>query len=234
MKFLSSLNDASKSTPDLVARRLYEAIATGELRPGDRLPPEVELAQGFGIALMTVRLALGALRDMGLLTTLRGRHGGNFVAEDVGQRLAEAAKRAPLNRAELRDLTDWRRGISGEACFLAAERARPEDLVRIREAGADFDRLLNQFPDLRFADARFHSLIAEFSGSAALLRAETEIQIALTDVILAIDKPGGSRHLTAYTHAPIIEAIASGNGNAAREAMILHAEDTYSWVTMLL
>lgn len=234
MKFLSSLNDASKSTPDLVARRLYEAIATGELRPGDRLPPEVELAQGFGIALMTVRVALGALRDMGLLTTVRGRHGGNFVAADVGQRIAEAAKRAPLSRAELRDLTDWRRGISGEACFLAAERAQPEGLVGIREAGADFDRLLHQFPELRFADARFHSLIAELSGSAALLRAETEIQIALTDVILAIDKPGGSRRLAAFTHAPIIEAIASGNGKAARDAMILHAEDTYSWVTMLL
>ncbi|MDR6759125.1 DNA-binding FadR family transcriptional regulator [Mycoplana sp. BE70] len=234
MKFLSSLSDASKSTPNLVARRLHEAIATGELRPGDRLPPEIELAQGFGIALMTVRVALGALRDMGLLTTVRGRNGGNFVAADVGLRLAEAARRAPLSRAELRDLTDWRRAISGEACFLAAERAGPEALTKIREAGKDFDRLLHQFPDLRFADARFHSLIAEVSGSAALLRAETEIQLALTDVILAIDKPIGSRRLTAYTHDPIIEAISHGNGNAGREAMIRHAEDTFSWVTMLL
>lgn len=234
MKFLSSLNDASKSTPDLVARRVHEAIATGELRPGDRLPPEVELAQGFGIALMTVRVALGALRDMGLLTTVRGRNGGNFVAVDVGERLAEAARRAPLDRAELRDLTDWRRAISGEACFLAAERASSENLARIRQAGADFDRLLHRFPDLRFADARFHGLIAEISGSAALLRAETEIQLALTDVILAIEKPVGSRRLTAYTHDPIIAAISLGNGYAAREAMIGHAEDTFSWVTMLL
>ncbi len=234
MKFLSSLSDTSKSTPDLVARRLHEAIATGELRPGDRLPPEAELAQGFGIALMTVRVALGALRDMGLLTTVRGRNGGNFVAADVGQRLTEAARKAPLSRAELRDLTDWRRAISGEACYLAAERARPEAMTRILDASKDFDRLLHQFPDLRFADARFHSLIAEVSDSATLLRAEIEIQLALTDVILAIEKPIGSRRLTAYTHDPIVQAISRGHGSAAREAMILHAEDTFNWVTMLL
>jgi len=234
MKFLSSLSTASKSTPDLVAQRLHEAIATGELRPGDRLPPESELAQRFGIALMTVRVALSALRDMGLLITMRGRNGGNFVAEDVGERLAEAARRTPFNRAELRDLTDWRRAISGEACFLAAERASPEQMTQIREAGANFDKLLHQFPDLRFADARFHTLIAEASGSAHLVRAETEIQIALTDVILSIAKPFGTRHLTSYTHDPILRALAASNGAGAREAMIRHAEDTFSWVTILL
>lgn len=234
MKFLSSLEDAARSTPELVAQRLREGIATGELRPGDRLPPETELAHGFGIALMTVRVALGALRDMGLLTTVRGRNGGNFVAIDVGERLAEAARRSPLNRAELRDLIDWRRAISGEACYLAAERATPESLAGIRHAGEDFDRLLGKFPDLRFADARFHSVVAEVSGSPALLRAETELQLALTDMILAIEKPPVGRHLTTYTHDPIIEAISNGNGAAAREAMLHHAEDTFTWITMLL
>lgn len=231
MKFLAPLDDAS--TPDRVARRLHEAIVTGELRPGARLPPEAELAKGFGIAPMTVRSALAALRDMNLLVTVRGRNGGNFVASDVGERLAEAARRVPLSRQELRDLTDWRRGISGEACFLAAQRATPEQVQEIRAAGLNFDRLLHKFPDLRFADAQFHSLIAEISGSTALARAETEIQLALTDVILAVEKPMGNKRLIAFAHAPIIEAIAKGDGEAARNAMISHAEDTLQWVTML-
>ncbi|HWU63949.1 MAG TPA: FCD domain-containing protein [Ensifer sp.] len=131
-------------------------------------------------------------------------------------------------------MTDWRRAISGEACYLAAERAGSEGIQKIKNAGAEFDWHLHQFPDLRFIDARFHSLIAEMSGSTILLRAETEIQLALTDVILSTEKPIGSRGLASYNHDKIIEAISKHNGNGAREAMIRHAEDTFIWLTMLL
>lgn len=234
MKFLSPLPGSVRSAPDLVALRLREAIFTGELRPGDQLPPEIDLARGFGIALMTVRVALNALKDMGLLATVRGRNGGTFVTNDVGERIAEAARQSPLTKVELRDLTDWRRAISGEACFLTASRASAEDLVAIQTAGDNFDQLLPKFPDVRFADARLHSLIAETSKSENLLRGEIEIQRILTEVILAIEKPRGSKHLTSFSHDPIIKAIAQGNGNAAREAMLNHAEDTFTWVTLLL
>ncbi|MBB5539142.1 FadR/GntR family transcriptional regulator [Rhizobium giardinii] len=233
MKFVYPLSVASVSTPSLVAKRVHEAIVSGELRPGDRLPSEFELAQGFGIALMTVRGALTALRDMGLLTTVRGRHGGNFIAEDVGDRLAEAARKAPLNRALLRDLTDWRRAISGEACYLAAERSTPEQLSQIRSLEQAFNST-DQFPDLRFADVRLHVAIAEASGSSRLIRAETELQVALTDVILSTDRPVRSRKLTSYDHGPIVQAIELGHAAQAREAMIRHAEDTFNWAVLLV
>ncbi|WP_429817534.1 FadR/GntR family transcriptional regulator [Ensifer sp. B1-9] len=233
MKFVSPLNVASVSTPSLVAKRVHEAIVSGELRPGDRLPSEAELANGFGIALMTVRAALIALRDMGLLVTVRGRHGGNFVAEDVGDRLAESARKAPLDKLLLRDLTDWRRAISGEACYLAAERSTPERLLDIKAANQEYMSLA-QFPDLRFADVRLHVAIAEASGSSRLIRAETEIQVAMTDVILATDRPVRSRKLASYDHGPIIRAIEIGHAQNAREAMIRHAEDTFNWAVLLL
>lgn len=231
---LSPLPGAVRSAPDLVALRLREAIFTGELRPGDQLPPEVELARGFGIALMTVRVALNALKDMGVLVTVRGRNGGTFVSHDVGERIAEAARLSPLTKAELRDLTDWRRAISGEACFFAATRASAEERVAIHNAGDNFYQSLPTFPDVRFADARLHSLIAEVSKSENLLRGEIEIQRVLTEVILAIEKPRGSKHLPGFSHDPIITAITQGNGPAAKEAMLSHAEDTFTWVTLLL
>ncbi|WP_409314757.1 FadR/GntR family transcriptional regulator [Pseudomonas putida] len=234
MKFLSPLPDAPRSAPDMVALRLRDAITTGELRPGDQLPPETQLAKSFGIALMTVRVALNALRDMGLLSTVRGRNGGTFVAIDVGNKLMEAARQAPLSRAELRDLTDWRRAISGEACFFAATRATRQDLEAIRAAGNEFDSLIHQFPELRFGDARLHSLIAKVSGSEALLRSEMEIQRILTDVILCIEKPKGTKDLPGYSHDEIIAAIAKGDGELARTVMINHAEGTFTWATLLL
>lgn len=233
MKFFAPINVAAQSAPGLVARRIHEAIATGELRPGDRLPAESELASQFGIAIMTVRAALAALRDIGLLVTVRGRHGGNFVAEDVGERFAEASKNASVTLTEWRDLTDWRRAISGEACYLATERANDTNLRTIRDSGVEFDRALNKYPDRRFADTKFHCLIAEVSASPRLLREETEIQVALTETFMPVVTPHGSKHLATYTHQPIIKAISLRNPEAARSAMIEHAEDTYKWVSLL-
>ncbi|RUM20467.1 FadR family transcriptional regulator [Rhizobium vallis] len=234
MKFVDPRSVASVSTPSLVAKRVHEAIVSGELRPGAQLPSEAEMAQGFGIALMTVRAALTALRDMGLLMTVRGRHGGNFVADDVGDRLTEAARKAPLDKVLLRDLTDWRRAVSGEACFLAAERSTPDRLSQIRSAEQEYSSSEVQFPELRFADVRLHVAIAEASGSSRLVRAEMELQVALTDVILSTDRPVRSRKLASYDHGPIIRAIEAGQAAQAREAMIRHAEDTFNWAALLV
>jgi GntR family transcriptional regulator len=60
---------------------LATAISAGRLSPGDRLPPEQDLAEWFGVSRMTLRHALGDLSRRGLLTRAVGRGGGTFVAE---------------------------------------------------------------------------------------------------------------------------------------------------------
>jgi GntR family transcriptional regulator len=64
-----------------IADRLAEAIAGGDFAPGERLPPERELAQGFGVSRMTLRQALDTLARRDLLVRTRGRRGGTFVSE---------------------------------------------------------------------------------------------------------------------------------------------------------
>ncbi|TML02236.1 MAG: GntR family transcriptional regulator [Actinobacteria bacterium] len=64
-----------------IEERLAEAMAAGELRPGDRLPPERELAERFGVSRMTLRHALDSLAGRGMLVRARGRRGGTFVGE---------------------------------------------------------------------------------------------------------------------------------------------------------
>ena len=233
MKFLSPLPSQVRSTPDLVALHLRDAILTGELRPGDQLPPEATLAKGFGIALMTVRVALGVMKDLGLLVTVRGRNGGTFVASNIAEKIAEAVRKNPMTKAELRDLTDWRRAVSGEACYQAAKRADTNEVRGLHEASNDYDNQLPKLMEARFADARLHILIAEASKSHNLTRAETEIQRLLTEVIFAIDTPQLSKKVSGVSHDKIIEAIARGDGEGARHAMLEHAEQTFNWVSFL-
>lgn len=60
---------------------LMDAIGSGELPPGERLPPEHELAVALGVSRMTLRQALDTLERRGLLARTPGRHGGTFVAQ---------------------------------------------------------------------------------------------------------------------------------------------------------
>jgi GntR family transcriptional regulator len=60
---------------------LADAIAAGQLSPGDRLPTENDLAAWLGVSRMTLRQALGELAQRGLVTRAVGRSGGTFVAE---------------------------------------------------------------------------------------------------------------------------------------------------------
>lgn len=66
-----------------LADHIAARIASGELRPGARLPAERDLAAEYGVAYMTVRRAAGELRERGLIVTIHGR--GTYVAEPSDQ-----------------------------------------------------------------------------------------------------------------------------------------------------
>ena len=119
---------------EAIVRRLGEAIGSGVLEPGERLPSEGDLASHLAVAPMTLRQALAILRDAGFVETRRGRGGGSFVVEDARRALEPAA--TPPRVADLRDLTDWRRAVSGEAAALAACRATPDQRALLARAAA--------------------------------------------------------------------------------------------------
>ena len=196
-----------------IVRRLGEAIGAGVLAPGERLPSELELAAQLGVAPLTLRQALQILRAAGFVETRRGRTGGSFVRDDPPAALVLSGE--PPTRSALRELTDWRRAISGEAAALAAERA------------------VGAFAGFRLADARFHIAVAEASGSRRLVAAETQIQVEIAEMLRAVPGPRLARAVSQASHDPIVAAIAAGDADAARSAMQRHVEGTYDWIVGL-
>jgi len=120
-----------KGAVEQIVRRIGEAIGAGLLAPGERLPAEQDLAARLDVAPMTLRQALAILREAGFIETRRGRSGGSFVRPDAPASVA-APQASPPSASTLRELTDWRRAVSGEAAALAAD----------RRTGADVDRLV--------------------------------------------------------------------------------------------
>jgi len=222
---------AAEGAVERIVRRLGEAIGAGVLEPGERLPPEAELAGRLGVAPMTLRQALGVLREAGFVETRRGRHGGSFVAADPPAALDAPGTR--IDRRALRELTDWRRAVSGEAAGLAAARAHAGDVLHLRAAAEAVERGVGAFPAFRLADARFHVTVAELSRSERLLAAETQIQVEVGELLRLTRGPAVARRVSQAGHRPVVDAVAAGDSATARRAMEAHVEGTHDWVVGL-
>src|SRR4051794_17616056 len=117
---------------------LEDAVAGGKLGPGDRLPPERELAERLQVSRMTLRQALDSLERRGLLARRVGRDGGTFVAEP---RIELAGLAALSDQLRARGLAAGARVLSTrERAASAAEAAlgaRVFDVVRVRLADGE-------------------------------------------------------------------------------------------------
>src|SRR6478736_129205 len=161
---------------DAVARRLGEAITLGLLPDGSPLPSESDLADRFGVATVTVREALGALRQDNLIRTRRGRGGGSFVkTPDDGGRRALLLRLRRTGLGELRDLADHYAAISAMAAQLAAERADESDVRRLSALAASCDESPTS-TGRRQGEGNFHLELAASAQSARLTREEMALQ----------------------------------------------------------
>jgi GntR family transcriptional regulator, transcriptional repressor for pyruvate dehydrogenase complex len=210
---------------DVVAEavaRLGQAIGMGLLRPGDRLPPEARLADALAISPASLRSALTILRGGGLLETRRGRGGGTVVTDPPAP--APVAGTLP-SATELADLADYRCVVEGGAAALAARRASPTQITRLRDVAQEMTTL----PDFRSwseQDTLLHLLIADASRSSRLM---VEVGRLRTEVFRISQLVPAGRAVTEFTdreHQSLITAIACGEPDTARTSMIRHVEST--------
>jgi GntR family transcriptional regulator, transcriptional repressor for pyruvate dehydrogenase complex len=210
------------TTFEETVERLGTAIRLGLLAPGERLPPERDLADQLGIARSTLRQALTTLTQSGHLTSVRGRTGGTFVAE--APPMAEGGSGPELGR--WRDLLDYRVAIECGSALLAAERATPEALARLDEQVAAMAGVSEDFPAYRRADVFFHLGVAEAARSPRLVSAMTEIQGGMSDLIAHIPHPPRVLEHANAQHAKLVTLLRAGDRTAAVRLVREHVEGT--------
>ena len=208
------------TTFEETVERLGTAIRLGLLVPGSRLPPERQLASELRISRSTLREALTTLVQSGHLISVRGRSGGTFVTERPP--LAEGEE--PLGEQAWAVL-DYRVAIETGATMLAAERAEPADLERLDVLVGKMASA-SEFEHYRRADIRFHISVAEAARSPRLVRAMTDVQGQMSDLISLIAHPERVLTHSNEQHRRLVGLLSEGDALRAVQQMREHIEGT--------
>ncbi|MEV4169511.1 FCD domain-containing protein [Nonomuraea sp. NPDC049709] len=207
--------------------RLLQAIKLGVVAPGDKLPPERELAVRLGISRVTLREAIRALSDAGYLDVRRGRYGGAFVtytppAPDAGD-LRQAVNE--MGKADLSDALTFRLAVEcGAAEVLAASDLTQDQRAVLRRRIAELNEA--GLEDYRRLDTAFHLSIAELTGSSLLATTCADARSRVSDLLNAIPMLQVNLDHAAVQHQAIVDAILAGDPDAARRAVVEHLEGT--------
>jgi DNA-binding FadR family transcriptional regulator len=207
----------TRARVETVVRRLSDAIELGLLADGEQLPGESELAAQLGVSTVTLREALMALRQQGLVTTRRGRGGGSFVslpADPAEERLK--ARLAGWSTEELRDLGDHWAAVSGAAARLAAQRTEPDDLQPLRRTMEEFATAQDAAARSRVY-GRFHVELAAAAQSARLTREQVALQTEVGALLCLVLGDDTYREEVADRHRSVISAVQDGAHDSARE-----------------
>ena len=207
----------NRARVDAVVRRIGDAIELGLLADGEQLPGESELAGQLGVSTVTLREALMALRQQGLVTTRRGRGGGSFVSlpEVPGEDRLRARLRG-WSTEELRDLGDHWAALSGTAARLAAERTEPDDLVQLRRTAEELTHAEDAAARSRVY-GRFHVELAAAAQSARLTREQVALQTEIGALLCLVLGDDEYREEVADRHRSVISAVQDGAHETARE-----------------
>ncbi len=219
---------------DAVTDRLVTAVALGIYVPGQRLPPERELAGMLEVSRTTVREGLRRLVADGYLEVRRGRTGGYFVLSGWGPGSADGVRRSMAPRIEAFEaFFDARRLIEGLIASTAAARRTEDDLTTRRAAAADYRDAVDREAS-RAADARLHAAVAGAAANPLLLGLSLQMRARVSLNLGAEPFTEAVRHIAVDQHDDLVAAIADADAGRAGSLASAHFGLTEGLVRDLL
>jgi GntR family transcriptional repressor for pyruvate dehydrogenase complex len=205
-----------------IVLQIEESVQKGDLKVGDQLPAERELAQQFGVSRTAVREAVKALREKGIVEAFPGR--GTFITNGTSCGIRQSLDRMVKSGQPegFAFLVEVREILEPEIASLAATRAQEQDLATMREVLSVMDAA-RQDPDAFIeADLDFHLSLAEAAANPLILSLIDSIVGILREQRMGIFSVEGGPERGQYHHKRILEAIEHRDPQGAREAMKAH------------
>ena len=206
----------------VVVERICDRIRAGALLPGDRLPPERQLARELAVSRTSVRQALQALAERGVVESRQGD--GTYVADELTASFPGDAILDVLNREQgvLGDILEFRRLLEPQIAALAAGRIDAAGIDRLKVVVCDQQRaLLAGRPDAAL-DAEFHRLLAEYAGNRVLVRVMAALRATVDETRAAGLRTSGRQNASMEGHLRLLDALEARDAAAAHAAMEQH------------
>jgi GntR family transcriptional repressor for pyruvate dehydrogenase complex len=216
-------NIASSTAVSEVTRRLLDYFTGDAIQPGDRLPPERQLATSMGVGRSAVREALAALELLGVVDVRPGS--GTYLRGKASELLPQTLSWGMLmGAAKTRELIDVRHGLEVQAARLAAQSTDSGIVAQLEEEFATMEVSKSDFPAFVAADMRFHQSLAAAANNSVL---DDLLQSVRSLIRVWVERALNDTDHAATTcaeHGAILDAVRAHDPDAAAAAMSVHMD----------
>lgn len=217
-------------TPQRIVQQFQQLIATKQLMPGDRLPPERDLATLFGVGRTSLREAMRVLESMEIIESQPGQ--GTFLRQTTVPLTILA--RPVASCVAFRTILEARRAVEPTIAALAAARATPVALGRLRQALADHTAQIEAGVTWTAGDLAFHRELTRAADNAVLYHFRESLEAVLEAGRKAVERPGDGRpRQSLQEHEAVLAAVMDRNAPEAERRMVAHLDAVHSWAAGL-
>tara|TARA_B100000683_G_scaffold11552_1_gene12531 strand:- start:313 stop:1047 length:735 start_codon:yes stop_codon:yes gene_type:complete len=209
---------------DQIIESLITMITDGQLQPGDKLPPEPQLMEQFGVGRSSIREAVGALELIGVLTVRPGD--GTRVADSTESIRHRAAGLVliTIGKEKVSELVEARSELEQTIAMYAAERATANDIEKIKTHHHRLIQAKEQGQSLITTDLEFHASIASSCHNTILMRFFSELHQPVLRWMEQKAKYDWGFDRVVEDHQRIVDSIEAHDPMAARQAMQSHIQ----------
>jgi DNA-binding FadR family transcriptional regulator len=217
------------SVTDSVIEKIRDLIVSGQIQPGDRLPPEQELATRLSVSRSSLREAVRALSQANVLDVRRGD--GTYVTSLEPQLLLSGMSFVVdlMSDSTLVEVFEVRRLLEPAATALAAQRITPERLEILRTSLKEM-KGAHGAEELIYRDMEFHGEIAAATGNASLCSILEGIFTRGLRARVWRASLSGVKAMTLSEHGHILDALADRDPVLAAAAATLHLSESEKWL----
>ena len=213
---------------DEVMAQIRERIATGELRPGDKLPPERELAENLQVSRGAVREAMRSLELRGLVALQLGVNGGAFIGQGDPALIGDSFRDLfHLGEVSLEDLTEARLWLEATVIRIACERATEADLTALTENVDEAEAMFRAglFEDKIDVHIEFHNILARATHNPVMAMLMGALMEVMRDFAHSV---GGERtDHTIRARREFLRHLRSRDAEKAGDAMAWHVKQLH-------
>jgi GntR family transcriptional regulator, transcriptional repressor for pyruvate dehydrogenase complex len=204
-----------------VREHIQDLIRKGDLRVGDKLPPERKLAETFDVSRNSVREAIRVLTENNIVQSRQGD--GTYVcAADDGSLMNSFARALGNKRRRVREIFEFRRILEPQIAFLAASNITRNEIDRLKVLTFDQERRIVSGEEDSDLDAAFHLSLARATRNSVIV----QVLRSLNDVLSETRSDGlqseERRTASLRTHILIVDALEKRDPEATKQAMKAH------------